>query len=160
MTGRPTGRVVTLTANPSLDRTLVLPAPLLRGEVTRLGGSSTEPGGKGVNVARALAAAGVDAVCVFPAASGDPFVGLAHALGLRVILFLLVLALVAFDLARYTIYVRKAHLAAATMAARSCRAPVLVSLWVTSRVWASLAASATSPGSSSSPQGRATTTVS
>jgi 1-phosphofructokinase len=79
----PVGRVVTLTANPSLDRTLSLPAPLRRGEVARLGPSSTEPGGKGVNVARALAAAGVDVVCVFPAASGDPFVGLAHALGLR-----------------------------------------------------------------------------
>lgn len=83
MSGPTIGRVVTLTANPSLDRTLVLPAPLLRGEVTRLGSSSTEPGGKGVNVARAVAAAGADAVCVFPAGSGDPFVGLAHALGLR-----------------------------------------------------------------------------
>jgi len=79
----PRGRVVTLTANPSLDRTLSLPGPLRRGEVARLGESSTEPGGKGVNVARALAAAGADVVCVFPAASGDPFVGLAHALGLR-----------------------------------------------------------------------------
>jgi 1-phosphofructokinase len=78
-----TGRVVTLTANPSLDRTLSLPAALQRGEVARLGPSSTEPGGKGVNVARAVAAAGADAVCVFPAASGDPFVGRLHALGLR-----------------------------------------------------------------------------
>lgn len=83
MSAAVTGRVVTLTANPSLDRTLVLPGTLLRGEVTRLGGSSTEAGGKGVNVARAVAAAGADAVCVFPAGSGDPFVGLAHALGLR-----------------------------------------------------------------------------
>jgi 1-phosphofructokinase len=78
-----TGRVVTLTANPSLDRTLSLPAPLRRGEVARLGVSSTEAGGKGVNVARAVAAAGAEVVCVFPAGSGDPFVGLAHALGLR-----------------------------------------------------------------------------
>ena len=83
MSGPLHGRVVTLTANPSLDRTLALLGALLRGEVTRLGGSSTEPGGKGVNVARAVAAAGADAVCVFPAGSGDPFVGLAHALGLR-----------------------------------------------------------------------------
>ena len=83
MSAAGTGRVVTLTANPSLDRTLVLPGTLVRGEVTRLGGSSTEAGGKGVNVARAVAAAGADAVCVFPAASGDPFVGLAHGLGLR-----------------------------------------------------------------------------
>jgi 1-phosphofructokinase len=86
MTGAPAvpvGRVVTLTANPSLDRTLSLPAPLRRGEVARLGASSTEPGGKGVNVARALAAAGAEVVCVFPAGSGDPFVGRLHALGLR-----------------------------------------------------------------------------
>ncbi len=83
MSTPPVGRVVTLTANPSLDRTLALPARLDRGQVVRLGESSTEPGGKGVNVARAVAAAGVDVVCVFPAASGDPFVGLAHALGLR-----------------------------------------------------------------------------
>jgi 1-phosphofructokinase len=79
----PPGRVVTLTANPSLDRTLSLPAPLRRGEVARLGASSTEPGGKGVNVARAVAAAGAEVVCVFPAGSGDPFVGRLHALGLR-----------------------------------------------------------------------------
>ena len=58
MTHTPAGRVVTLTANPSLDRTLTVPAPLERGGVVRLGPSSTEPGGKGVNVARAIAAAG------------------------------------------------------------------------------------------------------
>ena len=79
----PPGRVVTLTANPSLDRTLALPAPLRRGEVARLRASSTEAGGKGVNVARAVAAAGAEVVCVFPAGSGDPFVGRLHALGLR-----------------------------------------------------------------------------
>jgi 1-phosphofructokinase len=79
----PAGRVVTLTANPSLDRTLALPAALRRGEVARLGASSTEAGGKGVNVARAVAAAGAEVVCVFPAGSGDPFVGRLHALGLR-----------------------------------------------------------------------------
>jgi 1-phosphofructokinase len=79
----PAGRVVTLTANPSLDRTLTLPAALRRGEVARLGASSTEAGGKGVNVARAVAAAGAEVVCVVPAGSGDPFVGRLHALGLR-----------------------------------------------------------------------------
>jgi 1-phosphofructokinase len=83
VTAVPAGRVVTLTANPSLDRTLTLPAALRRGEVARLGASSTEAGGKGVNVARAVAAAGVEVVCVFPAGSGDPFVGRLHALGLR-----------------------------------------------------------------------------
>jgi 1-phosphofructokinase len=77
------GRVVTLTANPSLDRTLALPGPLERGMVTRLGISHTEPGGKGVNVSRAIAAAGAEVVSVLPAADGDPIVGALQALGLR-----------------------------------------------------------------------------
>jgi 1-phosphofructokinase len=69
-----TARVVTLTANPSLDRTLELPGPLSEGGVVRLLGAVTEPGGKGVNVARALAAAGADVVPVLPAAPHDPLV--------------------------------------------------------------------------------------
>jgi len=79
---RATGRVVTLTANPSLDRTLTLPGPLERGAVARLGTSSTEPGGKGVNVSRALASAGCDVVSVLPAADDDPIVSALHHLGL------------------------------------------------------------------------------
>jgi 1-phosphofructokinase len=75
--------VVTLTANPSLDRTLELPAELARGGVLRLTGAATEPGGKGVNVARALAAAGTDVVSVLPAADDDPLVAALHRLGLR-----------------------------------------------------------------------------
>jgi 1-phosphofructokinase len=78
-----TGRVVTLTANPSLDRTLDLPAPLVAGGIVRLAGSSTEPGGKGVNVARAVAAAGGDVVSVLPAAASDPIVTALRALGLE-----------------------------------------------------------------------------
>ena len=74
--------VVTLTANPSLDRTLTLPGPLHRGGVSRLHPSTTEPGGKGVNVARAVAAAGVAVVAVLPAAADDPFVRALTALGL------------------------------------------------------------------------------
>jgi 1-phosphofructokinase len=77
------GRVVTLTANPSLDRTLDLPGRLDRGSVTRLGVSRTEPGGKGVNVSRAVAAAGADVVSVLPAADDDPIVRALHTLGLR-----------------------------------------------------------------------------
>jgi 1-phosphofructokinase len=69
-----TARVVTLTANPSLDRTLSLPGHLQEGGVVRLLGAGTEPGGKGVNVARAIAAAGGDAVPVLPAAAHDPIV--------------------------------------------------------------------------------------
>ena len=38
--------IVTVTANPSLDRTLELGAPLARGEVQRAGVVRTEPGGK------------------------------------------------------------------------------------------------------------------
>lgn len=75
-------RVVTLTANPSLDRTLAVPGPLERGAVVRLGPSSTEPGGKGVNVARAVAAAGEDVVCVLPAGDDDPIVRALHDLGI------------------------------------------------------------------------------
>ena len=67
-------RVVTLTANPSLDRTLSLPGPLREGGVVRLLDAVTEPGGKGVNVARAVAAAGGHAVPVLPAAEHDPIV--------------------------------------------------------------------------------------
>jgi len=75
-------QVVTLTANPSLDRTLTLPGPLHRGGVTRLAPSTTEPGGKGVNVARAVAAAGVEVLAVLPAAADDPFVRALTAIGL------------------------------------------------------------------------------
>jgi 1-phosphofructokinase len=75
--------VVTLTANPSLDRTLTLPGPLERGSVARLGASHTEPGGKGVNVARAVAAAGIDVVSVLPAGDGDPVLGPLRDIGLR-----------------------------------------------------------------------------
>ena len=42
--------IVTLTANPSLDRTLELSGVLQRGEVQRAVAARTEPGGKGVNV--------------------------------------------------------------------------------------------------------------
>ena len=77
--------VVTLTANPSLDRTLALPGPLQRGGVARLGVSRTEPGGKGVNVARAVAAAGVDAVPVLPADDGDPFLAALRSIGLPLV---------------------------------------------------------------------------
>ena len=83
MSNTPAGRVVTLTANPSLDRTLELPAPLELGGVVRLLGSATEPGGKGVNVARAVAAAGGRVVSVLPAADHDPIVHALLAIGLE-----------------------------------------------------------------------------
>jgi 1-phosphofructokinase len=76
-------RVVTLTANPSLDRTLQLPLPLVTGGIVRLTDARTEPGGKGVNVARAIAAAGTDVVSVLPAAETDPIVTALRELGLE-----------------------------------------------------------------------------
>jgi 1-phosphofructokinase len=57
--------IVTLTLNPSLDHTVEV-ASLLRGTVIRASGSRIEPGGKGVNVARALVANGVKARAVLP----------------------------------------------------------------------------------------------
>lgn len=64
--------IVTFTANPSLDRTASLPTPLTRGGVHRLAGLTSEPGGKGVNVARAVHLAGHEVLAVLPAARHDP----------------------------------------------------------------------------------------
>jgi 1-phosphofructokinase/6-phosphofructokinase 2 len=58
--------IVTLTPNPSIDRAMVIDA-LHRGEVHRATSSRVDPGGKGVNVARALAAQGVATIAVLPA---------------------------------------------------------------------------------------------
>ncbi|MEV0258745.1 1-phosphofructokinase [Streptomyces sp. NPDC050732] len=57
--------ILTVTPNPSLDRTYEVPA-LDRGEVVRATGERMDPGGKGVNVSRAVAAAGVRTVAVLP----------------------------------------------------------------------------------------------
>ncbi len=50
--------IVTVTPNPSIDRTVTLATPLTRGSVHRVSSVTTEPGGKGVNVARALVPGG------------------------------------------------------------------------------------------------------
>ncbi|WP_399935454.1 1-phosphofructokinase [Streptomyces kanamyceticus] len=57
--------ILTVTPNPSLDRTYEVPS-LDRGEVVRATGDRMDPGGKGVNVSRAVAAAGVRTVAVLP----------------------------------------------------------------------------------------------
>jgi len=57
--------IVTVTPNPSLDRTYEVPS-LDRGEVIRATGERMDPGGKGVNVSRAVAAAGQRTVAVLP----------------------------------------------------------------------------------------------
>ncbi len=64
--------IVTVTPNPSIDRTVTLPGRLVRGAVHRGESVSCEPGGKGVNVARALTLAGLDTVAVLPAGEHDP----------------------------------------------------------------------------------------
>ena len=66
--------IVTVTPNPSIDRTVTLTGPLTRGAVHRVSSVTTEPGGKGVNVARTLTQAGLDAVAVLPAPTTDPLV--------------------------------------------------------------------------------------
>jgi 1-phosphofructokinase len=66
--------IVTVTPNPSIDRTAVLPGPLVRGEVHRADAVLFQPGGKGVNISRACVAAGVPTVAVLPVATDDPFV--------------------------------------------------------------------------------------
>lgn len=64
--------IITLTANPSLDRTVVLGSALVPGGVHRIQSDVTYPGGKGINVALGTARAGVDTRAVLPAAPGDP----------------------------------------------------------------------------------------
>ena len=73
--------IVTVTPNPSIDRTVTLATPLTRGAVHRVSSVTTEPGGKGVNVARALTLAGVDAVALLPASGTDPLVAALQASG-------------------------------------------------------------------------------
>jgi 1-phosphofructokinase len=66
--------IVTLTANPSLDRTIELPGALRRGSVQRAVATHDQPGGKGVNVSRALIASGLDTVALLPGDPADPMV--------------------------------------------------------------------------------------
>jgi 1-phosphofructokinase len=73
--------IITVTPNPSIDRTVTLRAPLTRGAVQRVLSASNEPGGKGVNVARTLTLAGLDAVAVLPAPAGDPLLSALAAAG-------------------------------------------------------------------------------
>ncbi|SNS25844.1 1-phosphofructokinase family hexose kinase [Rhodococcoides kyotonense] len=75
--------IVTLTANPSIDRTVVLDSELVRGGVHRASTTSQDPGGKGVNVARVLTSAGVQAMAVLPASTGDPLLEALNSAGVR-----------------------------------------------------------------------------
>jgi 1-phosphofructokinase len=65
--------IVTLTANPSLDRAIALDTALRPGEVQSARSARDDAGGKGINVARVVSAAGLDALAVLPLAAGDPY---------------------------------------------------------------------------------------
>lgn len=73
--------IVTLTANPSLDRTVELAEALEPGVVQRATSTRQDPGGKGVNVTRALQASGIESIAVLPAAPGDAFLAALEAEG-------------------------------------------------------------------------------
>lgn len=75
--------VVTVTTNPSIDQTISLTGALARGEVQRAQSVSADPGGKGVNVSRAVHAAGVDTLAVLPAAPDDAVLAGLDRIGLR-----------------------------------------------------------------------------
>ncbi|MBS43628.1 MAG: 1-phosphofructokinase [Nocardioides sp.] len=66
--------IVTLTANPSHDRTVVLNEALRPGEVQRAAGTTNQAGGKGTNISRGCLAAGVPTTAVVPATEDDPYV--------------------------------------------------------------------------------------
>ena len=66
-TGPSRGPILTLTANPSFDRTVALPVPLERGAVHRVDAMTSQAGGKGVNISRAAVGAGLATIAVLPA---------------------------------------------------------------------------------------------
>jgi len=65
--------IVTLTANPSLDRAITLAEPIRPGQVQTALGSREDAGGKGINVTRVITAAGQESVAVLPLDDEDPF---------------------------------------------------------------------------------------
>ena len=66
--------IVTLTPNPSIDRTITLAGPLVRGAVQRVDTTTDQAGGKGINISRAAVTAGLPTRAILPARDGDPFV--------------------------------------------------------------------------------------
>jgi 1-phosphofructokinase len=75
--------IVTLTANPSVDRTMALDRALERGGVFHAASVTDQPGGKGVNVARVLSLAGTPSTAVLPADDQDPLVAGLEAAGVH-----------------------------------------------------------------------------
>ncbi|MGW5556524.1 1-phosphofructokinase [Micromonospora sp. NPDC003944] len=78
--------IVTVTLNPSLDRAVEVDS-LTRGEVIRAAAAHLDPGGKGVNVSRALLANGVPSVAVVPSGGdeGNQLIRLLEAEGVEVV---------------------------------------------------------------------------
>ncbi|MCH5642491.1 MULTISPECIES: 1-phosphofructokinase family hexose kinase [unclassified Gordonia (in: high G+C Gram-positive bacteria)] len=74
--------ILTVTPNPSLDRTLELPGPLDRGEVQRAVATRAEAGGKGINVSRVVAEAAIATRAILPARDGDPLLRALDSVGL------------------------------------------------------------------------------
>ncbi|WP_425864946.1 1-phosphofructokinase family hexose kinase [Arthrobacter sp. TWP1-1] len=66
--------ILTLTPNPSLDRTIELAGVLERGEVQRATAASQHPGGKGVNIVRALSASNIESLALLPGDADDAVV--------------------------------------------------------------------------------------
>lgn len=66
--------IITLTPNPSHDRTVTLTGPLERGAVQRAESVLSQAGGKGVNISRASVAAGIPSIAVLPAPKDDAYV--------------------------------------------------------------------------------------
>ncbi len=66
--------IVTLTPNPSIDRTIELATELDRGAVLRASTVTSQSAGKGVNISRAAVAAGIPTIAVLPASQDDPYV--------------------------------------------------------------------------------------
>lgn len=64
--------IITLTANPSLDRTIELGASLAHGAVQRAIAAVQDPGGKGVNISRSLQVSGVPTLAIVPGEATDP----------------------------------------------------------------------------------------
>lgn len=68
--------IITATPNPSIDRTQVLAGPLTVGGVNRVVSGTDQAGGKGVNVATVLHAAGESVLSVVPTPEEGPFAAL------------------------------------------------------------------------------------
>lgn len=74
--------IITLTANPSSDRTVALSGELQRGAVLRASAMTSQAGGKGVNISRAAVAAGIPTTAVLPAEPEGSFVAELRAAGI------------------------------------------------------------------------------